>query len=290
MTVTPLVTPRPQNSTNGRLSLALRGLRLLAAASPQLTGAAAERLFLSTRRRPRPAVEHEAIERARAFVVTVDGQELPAWEWGRSGPRVLLVHGWEGRGAQLAPLAEALVEHGFRAVAFDAPGHGDAPGSRSSFFEVAATVRGVAESLGELHAIVAHSMGGAATAWASRDRALATRYVMIAPPADLRDFTRGFTRMLGLPREVGSVLEARLERRFGVPLADVAAERSVAHRHEPLLVVHDTKDREVPFSRGELLAKSWPGARLAATHGLGHQRILRDDAVIAQVVRFVQGA
>jgi len=37
---------------------------------------------------------------------------------------VLLVHGWGGRGAQLASFVEPLVARGFSVLTFDAPGHG----------------------------------------------------------------------------------------------------------------------------------------------------------------------
>ena len=39
-------------------------------------------------------------------------------------------------------------------------------------------------------------MGGAATAWALHQEPLARRVVMIAPPVDLRDFTRQLGAML----------------------------------------------------------------------------------------------
>jgi alpha-beta hydrolase superfamily lysophospholipase len=37
-------------------------------------------------------------------------------------PTVVLVHGWGSRASRLSALAAALVEAGFRAVAYDAPG------------------------------------------------------------------------------------------------------------------------------------------------------------------------
>jgi pimeloyl-ACP methyl ester carboxylesterase len=55
-----------------------------------------------------------------------------------------------------------------------------------------------------------------------------------------------------------------------------------------LLVIHDRADREVPFVHGERLAALWPEAELHAPTGLGHRRILRDPAVIADAVRFIQ--
>lgn len=35
------------------------------------------------------------------------------------------------------------------------------------------------------------------------------------------------------------------------------------------------------------LARTWPGARLHATNGLGHRRVLRDGAVINHTIDFL---
>ena len=52
----------------------------------------------------------------------------------------------------------------------------------------------------------------------------------------------------------------------------------------PLLVIHDRADKEVPCAEGEALAAAWPNGSLVTTVGLGHRRILHDQAVIAHAV------
>jgi hypothetical protein len=44
----------------------------------------------------------------------------------------------------------------------------------------------------------------------------------------------------------------------------------------------------VPWKQGAAFAEHWRGARLVTTEGLGHRRILADDAVIRAAVQFVQ--
>jgi len=43
----------------------------------------------------------------------------------------------------------------------------------------------------------------------------------------------------------------------------------------------------VPWKQGAAVAQYWRGARLVTTQGLGHGRILMDDAVISAAVAFV---
>lgn len=280
-------TVRSQYKVPVALGIVRAGFGALSRVSPGFAAFAAERLFLTPRRHARPPHERELLASARALSIPSEDGALSAWEWGTEGERVLLVHGWEGRGTQLAPFVPALVERGFRVVSFDAPAHGDSPGSLSSFFHFARSIARVAREFAPLRALIAHSMGGASAAWASRAGALAERMVMIAPPADIRDFTSHADAMLGLDRRAIVELEGRLGRRFGVDFSEVHAARVGPAMKAPLLVIHDEDDREIPIEAGEVVARHWPDAELVRTRGLGHRRILRDPGVIARVVDFV---
>jgi pimeloyl-ACP methyl ester carboxylesterase len=57
----------------------------------------------------------------------------------------------------------------------------------------------------------------------------------------------------------------------------------------PALVVHDWDDRAVPWGQGAQIARQWPGAQLMTTRGLGHRRILEDEAVTRAAADFIAG-
>src|SRR2546428_2032360 len=127
-----------QNSTSVRspkpplgARLLRPGLATLSTLAPALAARVAERLFLSAPRHPAPARETAVLAGARTTIVRVDGAPVTTWTWGH-GPRILLVHGWGGRGAQLAGFVGPLVASGCSVVTFDAPGHGASPERRSS--------------------------------------------------------------------------------------------------------------------------------------------------------------
>jgi alpha-beta hydrolase superfamily lysophospholipase len=42
--------------------------------------------------------------------------------------KILLVHGWSGRGTQLFKIADELLKQGYSTISFDAPAHGKSPG------------------------------------------------------------------------------------------------------------------------------------------------------------------
>jgi pimeloyl-ACP methyl ester carboxylesterase len=264
-------------------------MRVLSDVSPAGAALVAEQIFLTPRRHPRPTSEAEVLEtaRKRLSLPSTHGQ-LAAWEWGPAdGPTVLLVHGWEGRGAQLGAMVAPLAAAGYRVVTFDAPGHGDSPGRHSSLIHFADAIASAAETLGPIHAIVAHSMGGPATLWAMRSRRLASRLVLIAPPLDLRDFSRELARTLAIPKDVRTRLHRRLAKRFGVPIEVLRADDVARAVRGPMLIIHDEDDQEVPVACGEAIARAWPGAAFVRTRGLGHRRILRQPDTVAAVARFI---
>jgi pimeloyl-ACP methyl ester carboxylesterase len=290
-----------ENSTNGRSFPWFFGplrffFRVLGTVAPRAAGRLAVRLFRTPQRHRTPGRERRWLTSAEPFHVELDGRRLAAWSWG-AGPTVLLVHGWEGRGSQLGAFAEPLVRSGFRVVAFDGPGHGATEGRLSSLPEFADAVTRMAEEVGPLHGVVAHSFGVAATGWAM-DRGLEVeRLVFVAPPYDLQDYIHLFSTVVGLPERARPRMIGRLESRFDIDwqrarhaptiVAEEGKTTDTAAADTPLLVVHDRDDRESPIENGRAVAAVWPAGRLHETFGLGHRRVLRDPKVVETVAEFL---
>jgi pimeloyl-ACP methyl ester carboxylesterase len=57
----------------------------------------------------------------------------------------------------------------------------------------------------------------------------------------------------------------------------------------PTLIVHDREDRINRFADAEAYRDAIAGARLMATDGLGHTRLLRDEQVVNAVVAHLRG-
>ncbi len=282
----------PQKSTIGR-TLALRGLRAgfatASALSPNLAAAGAKHLFLSTRRHPVSARERAYLQDAERVDLAGDPGPLAAWLWGKErAPMVALLHGWEGRGSQLGAFAAPLVAAGFRAVAVDAPGHGDSPGRSSSLVAIAGALRRVGERFGPLAGVIAHSAGTVGAVHSISHGLAVDRLVCVAPGVDLEGYVLQFASMFGLSADASHALKLRIERHVGATMRELDPRRAAPSMRTPLLVIHDRMDRETPFTDGEALARSWPGARFIATEGLGHTRILWDEKVVAAATGFLR--
>jgi pimeloyl-ACP methyl ester carboxylesterase len=256
--------------------------------APRLSARALQRLFTTPMRWPTPERERPWIARAHRGRVPIDAhRQVATYTWGDEGPTVLLVHGWAGRASQLGVFAAPLRERGFRVVAFDAPGHGDADGKRSALPEFVTAVQRVAQHVGPLHAIVGHSLGAASTTIALHRGLRVHRAVFIAPPERPGRYLERAASWLGFSHDVARGTQTRLERHYGVKFDDMRGSELAPGLRTPLLVIHDPEDDDVPYSEGRRLAEAWPGAQLMTVHGLGHRRILRDAAVVEATVDFV---
>lgn len=286
--------PHPENSTtvraHGRARAVLvgAGVRAVGQLAPGVAARLAERLFTTPppRRAPRPW-EREALAAAEPLALRAGGGTLRGARLGE-GPAVLLVHGWGGGGAQLAAFAGPLLAAGCTVVTFDLPAHGASAGRTTTLPEVADAVSEVARRTGA-RAAVAHSFGGAALALALGRGLALDAAVLVGAPRTPTGFLDAFCGALDLGAPLRARLLGRLERRTGSPLASLEVGRAVAGLRTPALVVHDRGDREVPFDDGVAIAAAWPGARLLATDGLGHRRVLRDRSVVDAAREFIVG-
>lgn len=288
-----------RKKTNGR-AIALTALRAAFhgadALSPRLAAALAAPLFLRTRRHPVPERELAVLQGAERHELPTERGPAVAWVWGRPAPvsspvpTVLLAHGWEGRGAQLGAFVEPLRRAGFRVVAFDAPGHGEAPGRSSSLPALGAALEAAAARWRPAVGVVAHSAGAIGATWALARGLTPARVVFVAPGADLLGYTAAFAGLLGLGSEARRRLARRIERRIGVTYGELEPLERAREMTVPLLTVSDRDDPEARLETVEALVASWPGAELRVTRGLGHRRILWEPDVVDAAVGFLAGS
>lgn len=238
----------------------------------------------------------EAAERA-IVAVDPDGVEVASYLWRPSEPTgrppVLLVHGWASRATHLATIIRTVNRAGRACLAFDAPAHGESPGTATSMPQVIRCMRAVAAARGPVDAVIGHSFGGMAAGLAFADRPQpgvplqAGALALIAAPATLDSMTRRFLVAENLPPELADDLHRVLRDDMGYDPADFDLAR-VADRLPPrLLVAHDVGDPDVPIADAERVAALRPDAEFVRTERFGHLRILFARPVLAALGRFV---
>jgi pimeloyl-ACP methyl ester carboxylesterase len=224
----------------------------------------------------------------RSFKLELDSHRLAGWSWGE-GPLALLVHGWEGSAAHMAPAAARLAGAGFRVVALDMPAHGQSSGRRTSLVHWLRVLRDLPATLGAPDVVVGHSFGATALTHALAEGFPAERAVLIAPPLGPQQFIERAQRFIGLPPHRIPGMVRRLSELVGRDIEEFDASRAAASIAIPGLIVHDPADPDVPWAHAECIARSWRSSRLHARAGVGHFRILGDAATLELVTEFAGG-
>lgn len=263
-----------------------RSMHLTATSSP-VRPAHVLHAFTHPARRPATPADLQALASATRHNVTHAGQTLAAWRWG-SGAPVLLLHGWESRASHMAAFVPALLAAGLSAVALDAPAHGDSPGDSSNVVAYGQAVACAAQQLGPLAGVIAHSVGSAAALHAYAHGVNVPASVHLCGPSSLKRVVRGMGRAAGLDAADVVQLEQLMAEQVGVPLSVMDLDQLLPVQPPATLVLHDPQDPEMPYTESLALVQAWPHARLVPIEGVGHRRILREPAVIAQAVGFIQ--
>lgn len=211
--------------------------------------------------------------------------QLAIWQGGDEA--ALFVHGWSGRATQMLPFIDAVDARRYTRYALILPGHGpqaDGPAHVGDF--IAAIGLALDFIGGPVSVALGHSMGAGALAHVAAQERRIERLVLISGPAEFRGLVNNFAAFLHLGERARLQLLQKMAARVGIGFDALNIARLGGQIRGPVLLIHDTGDREIPFAESLRLQQAIPGATLHQTQGLGHRRVLRDAAVIDTVTAF----
>lgn len=247
----------------------------------------ARQMFSKPRKFSTPSRERALREAGIDVVLPTRHGELRGWRFGE-GPRILLVHGWEGRGTQLGAFVRPLTRAGFEVLAYDNPGHGKSPGMFGPAPYFADAIEDIAADR-ELFGVVAHSMGALATSMAMRRGVRVERLAYVAPAAAPDRGVELMTQLLDLDDAVVAEFKRQLLALQPMSWEELREGALPRDRSAELLLVHDEEDTEVDPRISRTIHAAWPDSQLVMTTGLGHTRILRAPEVVERVADFLTG-
>ncbi|MET0210801.1 MAG: alpha/beta fold hydrolase [Burkholderiaceae bacterium] len=251
--------------------------------SPAFTPESAAQAFL-TPRRLKP-VEAFAEGAAHRTVPTPAG--TVALHTVGEGPRVLVLHGWEGQASDMSAFVAPLLGAGMQVIAMDLPAHGASEGRQTSIPQAAVALKAVGEQLGPLHAVIAHSLGCPVLCEAMHAGLDVRRAVLVSGPANFDAYVLAAGSAMGLDAPGANRMLALLTERLGISPREVSVPARAVGFTQPALFIHSADDAVVPFAESVANAAAWKGAQHLRVEGLGHRRILRDASVIAAAVAHV---
>ncbi|UJH91488.1 alpha/beta hydrolase [Antarcticibacterium sp. 1MA-6-2] len=265
--------------------------KILTAVSPYLASRFAAKLFLTPRKYKLPEREKKMDRESfqRTIKLPKSGEEIIIYTYGnkKAEKRVLLVHGWSGRGTQLSVIAEEFVTLGYQVISFDAPAHGKATGKMSMMPYFIEGVEVVDKELGPFNAAIGHSLGGMSLLKAVKDGLNLQKLVIIGTANSVTHITKEFASNMKLDETVAMKMKAYLDGKFGQDMDTYSGALSAKEVEIPTLVVHDKDDVDVHVSSAYEILEQLENGEIHVTEGLGHRKILGDKEVINKIKTFI---
>jgi pimeloyl-ACP methyl ester carboxylesterase len=238
-----------------------------------------------------PAKDNEATALKLAQMRMIGSKtQIKLWTWGQ-GPVVLLVHGWGGSAAQMAPLAAEVALAGFQAVTFDLSGHGQSLESVASWENFFRDLDEVNDALGPLFAFIGHSAGGLALMASRQIKSVnAQRHICICAPSYPHPPVQAIQARLDPGNKLLDRYREFLAEQFRSSWSALENGQAFVGAAQQTLLIYDSSDRYISHTEGDRIQAWCPEVSLVKTDGLGHVRILSSEQLRQLVTDFLQKA
>ena len=250
----------------------------------------AVKLFSTPFRFKTPEREKMMAKSAQKELVKIPelNKNVMVYTYGYSKRKVLLVHGWSGRGTQLYKIADKLLENGFMTISFDAPAHGKSSGKTTMMTEFIATSKYLEEKYGPFEIAIGHSLGGMSVLNSVKQFLKVEKAIIIGSGDIITDIIIGFIRKLELSNKLVEKMKYFFLKKFNEEIDNYSGSVAALKVKIPTLVIHDTEDKEVPVDCAYNIRKNLEFGEILITNGLGHTRILKDNFVVERIIDFIQ--
>jgi pimeloyl-ACP methyl ester carboxylesterase len=264
--------------------------RLFEIISPKLATQFAAKLFTTPVKYKIPKreflMDKESVQEM-VYVPSIN-KEIVVYHYGSSKKKILLVHGWSGRGTQLVKIADKLVALGYSTISFDAPAHGKSKGSSTIMTAFIASIVEVNNQFGPYEFAIGHSLGGMSILNAIRENLMVKKVVIIGSGDIIQDIIDDFINKLRLKPQIGIRLREYFEKKYGVEMNYYSASQAAKEVSIPILIIHDENDVDVNVKAAYQIYKNLKNSELMITKNLGHRKILGNTEVLERIVEFIK--
>ena len=235
---------------------------------------------------PKRELAYQSQAKQHLLLVPALNKKINVYTLGDGEKKVLLTHGWSGRGTQLVKIAEAFHQNGYQVISFDGPSHGKSDGNTTLMPEFIASMHEINKHFGPFEFAIGHSLGAMATLHAASTTFQVKKIVTIGAGDLIDDIIKDFVRRMKLKSKYIDLLRHHFEKKRKEKMSDYDASYCASKVNIPTLIIHDENDKDVPVSCAHHIHKHHLNSNLLITKGLGHNKILGDEKVIEEIINF----
>ena len=215
-------------------------------------------------------------------------KKIMVYKYGFSKKRVLLVHGWAGRGTQLYNIADKILENRMMVISFDAPAHGLSTGKTTTMKELIETIIHIDKLYGPFEAAIGHSFGGMALLNALNSGLNIKSLITIGADNSISEIIKQFVEKIELKPKIADRLVTLLDKKFDINIKQFSSQNAAKKVNIPTLVIHDSQDKYVPVSSAIAIRQNLKNGELLITNGLGHHKVFKDPEIIQRIIDFIE--
>lgn len=211
---------------------------------------------------------------------------IKTYYWKGKKDTILLAHGWESNAYRWKDLIDILKALDYTVIALDAPGHGNSSGKLFNAILYSECIHAIAKKF-KANTIIGHSVGGTATIFSQYKNQLESieKIISLGAPADFVGVFERYETMMGFNKKVSQAMTQFVLREYNHLPEYYSAANFSKEIEAKILVVHDKKDRIIPYTDGLKFKKNYEKVQFIGTKGFGHG--LKNNTVHNFIVDFL---
>lgn len=225
------------------------------------------------------------LQNAEHFNTSFENKNISGYKWGEGSTVILCLHGWQSQSYRWKKYVDKLDKKKYTILAIDAPAHGNSDGK---IFNVPMYARLIEQVMIEhkVDYLLTHSLGAFSSMclFYEKPELSPHKFVVLGVPGEATEFIDEFVKILKVHPRVRVNLEAYFIKYATKEASYYSAIRFAPAQKSNALIIHDTEDKEAPYTYAEKINSLWPNSEMYTTSGLGHK--LRGIEVVDRITDY----
>ncbi len=243
-------------------------------------------LFSSPQKIKLKNIDSDFLKSANQKRLKYNDISIMTYHWKGNKDTVLLAHGWESNTHRWKNLVEQLQALNYNIVALDAPAHGNSTGKLFNAILYSECINIVADKF-NVNTIIGHSVGGMATVFFQYKYQLKSvnKLVLLGAPSNFTGVFNRYSKMMNYNTKVVREMNQYVLQEFKHLPKYFSASKFSKEITAKGLIIHDKKDRIIPYTDALDFQKNYSNSELITTRSLGHG--LKSEKVNTHIIEFL---
>lgn len=242
---------------------------------------------------PLRTIQQDLMTRSRSVRFSVfdsyfdyKGLSVNAFAWGTGEDLVLLTHGWASKAADFYMVIERLLLNPrYTIVTFDAPGNGSSEGRLTNLLLYVESIQQIIKQFGYPKILIGHSLGAMANIIAYKDLVQKPALLLsLSPLIDLENYFITQMTAASVSDDLQKQFFCDFKAAFNIEVNYFNLNKLYDYTSSNHWLFYDRYDEISPFNLVDTFLKQHPDVKNKAYDGIGHQHMIRNEAIISELV------